>query len=242
MAGERNAARRASALGLLVALGAGALASCSSLDKSAVAYSQADAPASGAPQPAQAALRERLLTRNASQTVVVPVVAEAVAAATRAVEQVGGYVSDSQVGKEAPAHLSLRVPADRLTQALDAFAALGEERSRSVSSADVTEEVGDAEAELANQRALRDRLRALLQRAKDVKEVLSVEAELTRVQTRIDSLEGRLERLRKDVALSAVSLQLVPKEAEKPARILGPLGYLWVGTKWFVTRLFVIRE
>lgn len=21
-----------------------------------------------------------------------------------------------------------------------------------------------------------------------------------------------------------------------------PLGYLWVGTKWFVTKLFVIRE
>jgi hypothetical protein len=61
----------------------------------------------------------------------------------------------------------------------------------------------------------------------------------TRLQTEIDRGEARLKRLRTDVALSALSLdlQLRPKP-----RILGPLGYLWVGTKWFVTKLFVIRE
>jgi len=41
------------------------------------------------------------------------------------------------------------------------------------------------------------------------------------------------------VALSALTLDL---ERKKKPRILGPLGYLFVGTKWLVTKLFVIRE
>jgi hypothetical protein len=38
--------------------------------------------------------------------------------------------------------------------------------------------------------------------------------------------------------MSALSPHLVER---RPPRILGRLGYLWVGTKWFVTKLFVIR-
>jgi len=241
MSGDRIATRRTAALGFLLALGAGALDGCATSRGAPAQMARYDSSGSALAQQPDAQ-RQRLLVKTASMTVVVPLMADAIAAATRAVEQLGGYVRDSRVEKDAPARLDLRVPADKLTQALDVFAALGEERSRSVSSADVTEEVADADAELANARALRDRLRALLARAKDVKDVLAVEQELTRLQTQIDTLEGRLERLHKDVALSAISLRLEPKEPEKKPRILGPLGYLWVGTKWFVTKLFVIRE
>jgi hypothetical protein len=184
----------------------------------------------------------RLLVRTASSTVAVASVPDAVAQAESIVGSLGGRVERSRVSKDQPAQLDLRVPADGLSQALDRFAALGEERQRNTSSADVTDEVGDAEAELANQRALIERLRALLGRAKDVKEVLAVEHELTRIQTQIDTLEGRLQRLRGEIALSAVDLTLMEKEPEKKPRIYGPLGYLWIGSKWFVTKLFVIRE
>ena len=37
-------------------------------------------------------------------------------------------------------------------------------------------------------------------------------------------------------------VKLSPREPAKKRRILGPLGYLYVGTKWFITKLFVIRS
>src|SRR5262245_61161526 len=220
-------------LASLPGCGAGTHYAMADMSESKAAVAQAEADGDS---------RERLLVRTASSTVVVASVPDAVSQAESIVASLGGRVQSARVAKDAPAHLDVRVPADRLSQALDRFASLGEERERNTGSTDVTDEVADEEAELANKRALRDRLRALLERAKDVKEVLAVEQELTRLQTQIDSLEGRLERLRTDVALSAVALTLVAKEPEKKPRIYGPLGYLWIGTKWFVTKLFIIRE
>ena len=94
-----------------------------------------------------------------------------------------------------------------------------------------------AQAEIDNLVALRDRLRVLLDKANNVKEVLSVEQELTRVQTRLDSLVGRKQRIDQDVALSAVNVSLT--EAPEP-RILGPFGLLYEGVKWISIKLFVI--
>jgi len=48
--------------------------------------------------------------------------------------------------------------------------------------------------------------------------------------------------MREDIDFSAVDLHLAPREPGKKRRILGPLGYLYVGTKWFITKLFVIRS
>jgi hypothetical protein len=185
------------------------------------------------------AVSDRLLVKTAELRVAVEAVATAADSASALAQGMGGYVAGSSVAGEESAHLDLRVPAARLDEALDALAALGEERARSVAASDVTAEVSDLEATLANQRALRDRLRALLARAQKVEEVLEVERELTRLQTEIDGGEARLTRLRTGVALSALGLEL---ERRKKPRILGPLGYLFVGTKWFVTKLFVIRD
>lgn len=55
-----------------------------------------------------------------------------------------------------------------------------------------------------------------------------MENALTRVQTEVERLEGRLKRMETDVSLSAVEVRLTP-EPEK--RILGPLGYLYEGIK-----------
>lgn len=208
-----------------------------------------------APSPSEAALQQRagsmskaepssatrLFVRTASIDVAVASVQQAAEEAVRFTEQAGGYIHDSSMTKDGRGTFDLRIPAAQLDAVLGQLATLGEEKSRRVSTEDVTDQVTDLDAELANKRALRDRLRDLLARAKDVKDVLAVENELTRVQTDIDSLEARLKKMRDDVAFSSVSLTLLP-QTEKQSRILGPLGYLYVGTKWFVTKLFVIRS
>ena len=199
-----------------------------------------DVPAVGGS--AESGTGSRLLITTASIEVTVASVPEAVDKVLEITKGSGGYVRESVTEKDSDARLKLRIPARRLSEVLDHLARLGEERRRHVSSEDVTEKVGDLNAELANKKALRDRLRGVLARAKDVKDVLSVENELTRVQTEIDSLEGRLKRMREDIDFSAVDLHLAPREPGKKRRILGPLGYLYVGTKWFITKLFVIRS
>src|SRR5438552_17552 len=198
-----------------------------------------DVPSGGATEPRTGS---RLLISTASIEVIVASVPEAVEHVIEIVKGAGGYVRESVTEKDGDARLKLRIPAMRLADVLDQLARLGEEKRRHVSSEEVTERVGDLNAELANKKALRDRLRAVLARAKDVKDVLSVENELARVQTEIDSLEGRLKRMREDIDFSAVDLHLAPREPGKKRRILGPLGYLYVGTKWFITKLFVIRS
>jgi hypothetical protein len=185
----------------------------------------------GAPAPAQ-----RVIIRTGSVVVEVPDLAIASAQLEARIEALGGYVEDSTTTEEM-IHLAARVPSAQLDAFLDEAAALGEEKSRSVSGRDVTEEYADIGAELDNLLALRDRLRALLDKAQNVEEILKVERELTRVQTRIDSLTGRKERIEKDVALSRVSVTLQKKPEP---RILGPLGLLYEGGKWLAIKLFVI--
>ncbi len=191
---------------------------------------------------AQAPGESRLLTETASMEVAVDSVPQAADRAIEIVKELGGYVSQSETGKERAAELHLRIPSARLADALQSFAGLGEEKSRQVSANDVTEQFHDLDAQLKNKQALRDRLRSLLSRATTVKDVLAVEDELTRLQTDLDELEGKLKRMREDIAMAAVDLTLSAKLPTPTRRILGPLGYLWVGTKWFITKLFVIRS
>jgi hypothetical protein len=196
---------------------------------------------SSAPSESSPPGASRLLVKTASIEITVSSVPNAADEAVRITEQAGGYVHESSTERDGRGRFALRVPAAQLDVVLDQLSKLGEEKNRHVSTEDVTDRVTDLDAELANKRALRDRLRALLARAKDVKDVLAVENELTRVQTDIDSLEGRLKKTREDITFSSISLTLRPPEPEKQPRILGPLGYLYVGTKWFITKLFVIR-
>ncbi len=180
--------------------------------------------------------RERRIIQSASSGVEVADLATGVANVQAIVAAKGGRISSSKIG-ETSATLLARVPAAHLSATLDELARLGEEKWRTTSSEDVTESYSDLEAEIENLRALRDRLRRLLDRATTVEEVLQVERELTRVQTRLDSLTARRTRMDSDVQLSALTVSLSVKP---PRRILGPLGLLYEGTRWLVQKLFVI--
>jgi hypothetical protein len=178
---------------------------------------------------------ERIAIRTARLRLEVDDVARAAGEATKVAGDAGGYVESTETTGEQSASLALRVAAAQLDAALAALAKLGEEKSRSVSSEDVTEHYRDLETRLASARELRDRLRALLARGATVKDLVAVETELGRVQAEIESMQGQLDRLKGQVELATIQLQLERK------RILGPLGYLAKGIVWAVSKLFVIR-
>ena len=188
------------------------------------------------PAPGQGGYRaERIAIRRAELTLEVDDVAKAAAAAAQVAEARGGFAENQTVTDERTGWVSLRVPAERLDESLAALAALGREKSRSVSSEDVTEQYLDLETRLRNARELRDRLRALLAKGTTVTDLVAVETELARVQTEIESMDGQLTRLKGQVDLATVTVTLERK------RILGPLGYVAKGIAWAVGKLFVIR-
>jgi hypothetical protein len=141
-------------------------------------------------------------------------------------ESFGGFVTaderDRATGEEASyssAHLVLRVPSERFTEAMDALAALGEsERHRAVTTEDVTEATVDLESYIATKSASVERVRGLLAEATSVTAVLDLEAELAEREGELASLQAQLEDLQDRVAFSTIDFTIVapsaPEEAE----------------------------
>jgi hypothetical protein len=178
---------------------------------------------------------ERQIIRTSEITVSVQSTTLASRESERLVRASGGYVEKSSGGEENPIRMRCRVPSALLDGMLDSLSRLGAEVRRSASAADITDEYADLDARLRTQIALRGRLQQLLDKAKDVPEILSIERELSRVQMEIESMQGRLDRMKSQVQFSVLTVNLEPK------RILGPLGYVGYGLYWVGSKLVFIR-
>ena len=181
-------------------------------------------------------LAARMVAWRASLSMEVWNVSNAVARATALVEGKNGFVEQKSDQGESSARLTLRIPSAAFRAAVTTLEELGKVTYRDVRGEDVTEEYVDIDARLKNKLVLRDRLKQLLDKAVDVKDVLAIETELNRVQGDIDSMEGRIKLLKNQVDLATVTLNLERKA------VLGPLGYLFKGVWWGVEKLFVLRE
>jgi hypothetical protein len=151
-------------------------------------------------------------------------------------EQNGGYLESKSENSEQYAYVRVRIPNKNLKNAVDSFEELGTATSKRISSEDVTEKYIDIEARLKNKIALRDRLRQLLDKATEVKDILAIEAELNKVQSDIDAMEGKIKLLKGQVDFATVDLNM------KKNQILGPLGFVFKGLWWGVKKLFVLSD
>lgn len=166
------------------------------------------------------------VVRTGQLEVVVDDVAAAAGDAARLVRDGGGAVaadSRSRDGGREQAALVLRVQPDDFDATVERLADLGEERSRSLGSEDVTEQVVDLDSRLATQRASVERVRALLAEADTLGEVVQVEGELTRRTAELESLQARLAALTAQVDLGTLELRLTASEDAPAAG--GALGF-----------------
>lgn len=201
------------------------------------------APAAAAySSPMQGKASGRLLVWTANFSLEVADLAKAQAQLTERMLALGGYVEEKSDYGSSSQSLVYRVPKDAFATALGDVEQSGKVLSRHVKGEDVTEQYVDVETRLRNNIALRDRLKDLLGKARDIKDILQIESELNRIQSEIDSMEARMRILKDQIQMSTLRVELRQQEAEKPATIYGPLGYLYKGTEWFVTKLFIIRE
>ncbi|GAA1280468.1 DUF4349 domain-containing protein [Saccharothrix xinjiangensis] len=130
----------------------------------------------------------------------------------------GGY-SAQENATPGRASVTLRVPGERLDGALKSIAELdgAEVVRREVRTEDVTEQVVDVEARLANQRASVERVRALLERAGSTSEITDIEAELTKRLSELESLQRRNDTLKGQVAMATLTVTIGERPVEPTA-------------------------
>ncbi len=134
-----------------------------------------------------------------------------------AVHDYRGIVLRSQTSDgsaaRAEARFELLIPSNKLGDAMAAFSQIGEVRSRSEATADITAPTVSAAAQLEDSRARIDSLLDQLAAAATEGEREAVERELRGERRRAAVLEAKRDRLERRASLSRVSLRIVGGEA-----------------------------
>ncbi len=146
-----------------------------------------------------------------------------------------GYVESATNYNQESVSIDAKVPSEKLEKVVELVASSGKLVSKSSSAKDVTAEMVDIEAKLKNLTELRNRFRALLAKADSVEDILSIESQLSRVQTEIDSIEGRKKSLASQISYSAIDIQINKKTT------YGPVAYVLKGIYWGIKKLFIIE-
>lgn len=127
-------------------------------------------------------------------------------------EKIGGRVENAEVRTGSnglrTAYLTLRVPAARLDSFAEQLKGMGHLQSISESAQDVSERYYDTDARLKTQLAKMERLRALMEKAASVEELISLESAIADTQYQIDSYTGQLKGMDSQVNDATLNLTL----------------------------------
>ena len=145
----------------------------------------------------------RLVVYSAAIQMVVARIAETLDGIAAVAGGLGGYVQSLEANV-----ITVKVPAGRFDEAVNAVAKLGEVTGRAMKSADVTDTVRDYRIRLSNAENVRERLVKLLDKCDTVEDALKVEKELARVTEEIELLKGRLQQMEHSLAFSTITVSL----------------------------------
>ncbi|MEW5990973.1 MAG: DUF4349 domain-containing protein [Chloroflexota bacterium] len=157
-----------------------------------------------------AARPELLVIKTGSLQLQVKAVDVAVAAAESRITALGGYVSGSEQygeGDEVFATITYRIPAEQWGAAIKALRELAiKVVTERTSTEDVTGQVVDLRARIANLQATEKALQAIMTQATKISDVLEVQAELTKVRGEIESATAQRQHLEEQAAYSTLSV------------------------------------
>lgn len=153
---------------------------------------------------------ELLIIKTGEITLQVDDIDAALNAATLSIDRLGGYASGSTrsgTGEEATASITFRIPVAAWDGALIALRDLGGTvLDEQVESEDVTAEVVDIEARVRNLKVTEAAFQSIMTSASAIKDVLTVQEELTTVRGEIEQLQSQATRIRDQAGLSTLSL------------------------------------
>ena len=130
-------------------------------------------------------------------------------------EGMGGWTVSSQRFDDFSGSIAVRVPAERLDEAVGRLRGLAVEvESESSTSTDVTSEYFDSQSRVKNLRATEAALLNLLEQADTSKDALEIRLSLSDVQEELEVLLGRIKLLEETSAFSLVRVYLRVEEAD----------------------------
>jgi hypothetical protein len=181
----------------------------------AAGASAAPAPAfgdtGGGGDPNNAAFRDDAkIVRTGSMSLQVEDLASAVRAARDAVRGINGYVAGSHQtndGENSVAEVTYRIPSDRWDEGLDAIRKVAKkELDEQTSSVEVTGQLVDLEARLANLRASEKAFQAIAAKATKITDILEVQNQLTNVRGQIEQLDAQRSHLSDQASYGTLSV------------------------------------
>jgi hypothetical protein len=138
-------------------------------------------------------------------------------ALTDSLTKLGGYVDEEReknnddMGRKNYV-LSVRIPAQQFERFLTTVSSTADHiESKSIRIKDVTTEFIDVTTRLKNKTLLEERYKALLQKATKMADVLEVEDKLTEIRTDIETTQGQLNYLNKQISYSSLQVTLFSK-------------------------------
>lgn len=153
----------------------------------------------------------RKVIKNASMSIKVSDVKGSQKSIEHIVDNFKGIVVNSNISKNGDDSMSGAAVFKVLPKDLDAVVSslrtIGEVQSENITGEDVTDQYVDVQARLQSWKLVKDRLTKILdERAREVKDILEVERELARVAGEIESMEGRLQYLSRQVDMSTITV------------------------------------
>jgi len=174
---------------------------------------------------------ERIVIQNADLSIIVDDPSQSMDLISRMAKQMGGFVVSANLSKQEleggvqvpRASITIRIPADRLNEALDTIKAESDQDpiSENLSSQDVTSDYVDLQSRLRNLEKAEAKLTEIMDSAVKTEDVLSVYNELVRVQGEIEVTKGRIKYYDEAAALSSISTSLIANEAVQPITVGG---------------------
>jgi hypothetical protein len=154
---------------------------------------------------------EQKIIRSADIRIKVRSVGSASEKARKIVEELGGMVTNTSAYEDDAGNkamrVTLKVPSEKLDEAMAKLADLGEVKEEDIRAKDVTEQYVDLEARLANSKRLEQRLIALLADSKaKLEDVIKIEKELGRVRENIESMQARKRYYDSRISMSTIEV------------------------------------
>ena len=122
--------------------------------------------------------------------------------------------SDIQATSRDIVVMTVRVPSDRFSEALDEIRKTAARVVvETVKGQDVTEEFIDIEAQLKAKKALEEQFMSIMQRSNTVEDALNVQRQLAEVRGEIERIEGRMRFLQNQSSLSTIKIRVQTAKA-----------------------------
>lgn len=165
-------------------------------------------------------IQNRLVVSNSYLSLLVTNVQKDLSQILSITESLGGYMVNTNLNNpsDAPtATLTVRVPSNRLSQALESIRGLAVKViSENLEGEDVTDQFVDNEARLETLNRTKAKFEEILAKATQISDILQVQREIINLQSQIDSIKGNQNYLEKNAQMAKLTIYLSTDELALP--------------------------